>query len=164
MKRPLAPIGAGRVRLRLIEAADLPTTLAWRNRDEVRVWFKTSVLLTPEQHQGWFERYRERDDDFLFVVEAEGQPVGQVSVYGIDWQSGQAEVGRFLAAPQASGQGYMRDACAALFAFCRDGFGLRYLFLEVLADNARAIELYRHQGFIEEQRYDGLVRMGLRFG
>jgi RimJ/RimL family protein N-acetyltransferase len=68
-KRHLPPIQAGRVRLRLLEEQDLPRTLAWRNQDHIRRWFFFNERLTLEQHTGWFARYQQRDDDFVFIIE-----------------------------------------------------------------------------------------------
>lgn len=166
MKRPLAPFGSDTVRLRPIEEADLETTLSWRNRDDARVWFKSSSLISFDQHLSWYQRYREKDDDFLFVVEVGNKAVGQASVYDIDWTTGQAEVGRFLVAPSASGKGYIGQACGQLVQFCIEKLGLKYLYLEVLEGNERAIRVYERNGFVEELRDNGLVRMsyGLRPG
>ena len=68
-KRHIPPLEAGRIRLRLLEEQDLPRTLAWRNQDHIRRWFFSSEPLTPEQHAGWFARYQQRDDDFVFIIE-----------------------------------------------------------------------------------------------
>ena len=162
MKRAVVPFGNDTLRLRLIGESDLALTRAWRNRDQVRVWFKTSAPISPEQHQAWFESYRERDDDFVFIIEAEGESVGQASVYGIDWHQGVAEIGRFLVAPEWQGRGYIGRACEALVAFCGGAVGLTYLFLEVLDGNSRAISLYERNGFCVRSRDDGLVRLDLR--
>lgn len=159
MKRSIAPFGNEFIRLRLIEESDLETTLSWRNRDDARVWFKTSSQLTLEQHQAWFHRYLNKDDDFLFVVEAGDKLVGQASVYDIQWNTGCAEVGRFLVAPECGGKGYIGQACAALIRLCADTLSLRYLFLEVIETNDRAIRLYQRNGFLEERCYGGLIRM-----
>jgi len=159
-KRYVEPVGNGALRLRLIEQRDLETTLAWRNRDAARVWFKTSNQLTLEQHQVWFHRYLNKDDDFMFVAEVGGKLVGQVSVYGIQWEKNCAEIGRFLVAPESGGKGYMTRASEALIRLCVDMLNLNYLFLEVIETNDRAICLYRRLGFLEEHRYSGLVRMG----
>jgi diamine N-acetyltransferase len=159
MKRIVSPFGNDTVCLRLIEERDLKNTLSWRNRDENRVWFKTSNPLTLEQHIEWFHRYMTRDDDFLFIVEVEKILVGQVSVYGIDWEAHCAEVGRFLSSPENTGKGYIRQALVELIRYCTNTFGLRYLFLEVFENNSRAIRLYQLNGFSEERRYDGLIRM-----
>jgi diamine N-acetyltransferase len=163
MKRSLPSFGDDALQLRLIEDGDLRETLSWRNRDKARVWFKTSTPLTYEQHSNWFhQRYLPNDNDFLFVVEADGVLVGQASVYDIDWQARSAEVGRFLVAPEGAGKGYISRACAELIRICWRELSLHYVFLEVIESNERAIGLYKKHGFSEEQRYDGLIKMGLR--
>jgi RimJ/RimL family protein N-acetyltransferase len=159
VKRAVQPFGNGVVQLRLITEADLDTTLAWRNREDVRVWFKTSYIIKRDQHRLWFAGYSDRDDDFLFVIEAGGQPVGQASVYGIDWDAGVGEVGRFVVAPEARGKGYIGLACEELLRFCGSALHLRSVFLEVKENNRRAIDIYVRSGFREECRADGMIRM-----
>lgn len=159
MKPHFPPFGNDTVRLRLLQEADLPLTRQWRNQDNVRIWFKDTSVLEPEQHQRWFERYRQKDDDFVFIVEAEGRPVGQAAVYGIDWQVRIGEVGRFLAAPEARGKGFVGAACGHLIRFCRETLRLRSVFLEVKENNERAIDIYARNGFREERRGKGLIRM-----
>jgi diamine N-acetyltransferase len=159
MKRVIQPFGNAIVQLRLISETDLDVTMSWRNRDDVRVWFKDSRIITLDQHQAWFSRYSAKDDDFLFVVEALGRPVGQASVYGINWVDGEAEVGRFLVAPEASGRGYIGLACAELLRFCGDTLNLGSVFLEVKENNERAIKIYVRNGFREHARAEGMVRM-----
>lgn len=159
MKRNVVPFGNDVVRLRLIEEKDLETTLSWRNRDEVRIWFKTNGVISLENHRAWYRCYEEKDDDFLFVIEADNKLVGQASVYDIDWVSGRAEVGRFLAAPGEGGKGYISQACGQLVGFCAETLRIAYLFLEVFENNEKAIRVYKRNGFAEEQRHDGLIRM-----
>jgi len=149
MKAALAPIDGGAVRLRLLTAADLPMTLAWRNRDEVRRWFKFNEVLPPLQHRQWFDRYAEEDGNYVWIVEqsANGEPVGQVSLYRLDRRKGEAEVGRFIAAPGCEGRGYMKAAILALKRWAFEALSLTRLHLEVFADNLRAIALYERCGF-----------------
>jgi RimJ/RimL family protein N-acetyltransferase len=150
-KRAIAPFGQGRVRLRLLEEADLPLTLRWRNQDHIRKWFFYSDPLSPEQHQAWFEQYRERDDDFVFVIEETRtlcRPVGQVSLYHIDWLAGRAEFGRLMIGdPAATRQGL---ACLATGLAVNEAFeamDLREVYLELRGDNASALALYEASGF-----------------
>lgn len=159
MKRIVQPFGNQTVRLRLLAESDLDMTMAWRNRDDVRVWFKQSQPIAPARHRAWFAEYLARDDDFVFVVEAGGLPVGQVSVYRIQCPEGQAEVGRFVAAPGSSGRGYMTLACAELLRFCAEILKLTSVYLEVKENNERAIRMYVRHGFREEDRAEGLIRM-----
>jgi diamine N-acetyltransferase len=161
MKRMLQPFGNATVQLRLITEADLDLTMGWRNRDDVRGWFKNSQIITTDQHRTWFAKYVERDDDFVFIVEALGRPVGQASVYGIEWEKRSAEVGRFVAAPEAGGRGYIGLACGELLQFCRTNLNLNFVLLEVKEDNERAIRLYARNGFREQGRAHGLIRMTL---
>ena len=100
MSKPtIAPLHSQRLRLRLIEATDLPLTLAWRNQHEIRRWFLHSDLLILDSHTTWFHNYLERDDDFLFLIEETARlqkSIGQVGLYRIDWQARTAEYGRLL--------------------------------------------------------------------
>jgi RimJ/RimL family protein N-acetyltransferase len=163
MKPPVAPFGDGTVTLRLIEERDLTTILDWRNRDEARVWFKTSGKLSLDSHKRWYERYLAKDDDFFFLIEAGGTPVGQCGIYDIDRTCGSAEIGRFLVAPDKTGRGYITRSCAELVRFGTRMLGLPYLFLEVMERNDKAIKIYKQCGFTEESRSEGLMRMGFRW-
>jgi RimJ/RimL family protein N-acetyltransferase len=144
------PLRAPRVALRLLAREDLAMTLAWRNRDDVRRWFLHSDVLTLAQHESWFETHQAGDDALMFIVEelATRAPVGQVSIYNIDREVGEAEVGRFIAAQNASGKGFIREAIVALLEFAFGELNLSRVFLEVYADNERAIRLYESVGFV----------------
>jgi diamine N-acetyltransferase len=162
-KRLVGPLVGRRVRLRLLAAADLPQTLAWRNQEHIRRWFVHSDPLAWEQHQAWFQRYREREDDFLFVIEETDRlcrPVGQVGLYRIDWQARTAEYGRVLIGePAAQGCGYAGEATALLLAFAFAEWDLTRVDLEVYAANERALHIYSRCGFESVALRDGLLQM-----
>ncbi|ANT50598.1 GNAT family N-acetyltransferase [Mesorhizobium amorphae] len=160
MKRQITPFGDGTIVLRLVEERDLKTILDWRNRDDARVWFKTSDKLTFDSHLAWYKRYLQKEDDLFFLVEADGRPVGQCGIYDIDHNAGSAEIGRFLVAPEMAGNGYIKRSCSELVRFGTRVLKLPYVFLEVMEQNTRAIELYTRCGFVEEGRSDGMIRMG----
>ena len=164
MKRAIAPLVNGRIRLRLLEDADLATTLAWRNQDDVRKWFFHSDVITPEQHQAWYAQYRHRDDDFVFVIEeteALHRPVGQVSLYHIDWAAGRAEFGRLMIGdPEARGLGLAKLATDRLVGEATGAWGLGEVYLECVESNFAALAVYRACGF-RATRHDGpgIVKM-----
>ncbi len=159
MKKPLPKLVTHGICLRPLRSDDLPLTLAWRNREEARIWFKNSAIISADMHGAWFKAYESKDSDYVFIIEAGQIPVGQASVYNIDMATGSAEIGRFLAAPEHSGKGHVNAACAALMTLCKDALSLRHLYLEVLPNNHRAIRLYEHHGFVTTQRQDQLLRM-----
>jgi diamine N-acetyltransferase len=181
-KRYIPPFQGERVRLRLLEVHDLPRTLAWRNQDHIRQWFFFSERLTPEQHAGWFARYQQRDDDFVFIIEEiEGggrdscacpaaeeaenhrRPVGQVAIYNIDWLGGTAEFGRLMIGePRAAGRGLGREATDAAATLAFDRMGLQEVHLDVIPHNVRAIKVYEACGFEVTGRTEGAVRMSKR--
>jgi len=165
-KRHLPPLQAGRVRLRLLEEQDLPRTLAWRNQDHIRRWFFFSERLTLQQHTGWFARYQQRDDDFVFIIEEAGgglRPIGQVAIYNIDWDNGRAEFGRLmLGEPGAAGRGLAREATNAAVAVALERLGLQEIHLEVVPSNVRAIKVYEACGFEVTGSTEKAIRMSKR--
>lgn len=150
-KRPLPPIVNGPVTLRLLEERDLTMTRAWRNQDDIRKWFLTSGIISEAQHAAWFAQYRDRDDDFVFIIEETqhlNRPIGQVSLYAIDWTDRRAKFGRLLVGDaEARGRGLARRAVEVLIAHAHHALGLNELRLEVLSGNTRAIALYESCGF-----------------
>jgi RimJ/RimL family protein N-acetyltransferase len=164
-KRIIQPYEAGIVRLRLLAETDLPMTLQWRNQDHIRRWFFYSDLITPEQHSKWFEQYIERDDDFVFIIEdVENQymPVGQVAIYHVDWENRKAEFGRLMiGATQATGKGLASAATRAALQLAFDLMRLKGIFLEVYAENAKAIRIYTNLGFQQSKSLGPIITMSL---
>ena len=165
VKRALAPIENERVRLRLLTEADLPLTLAWRNRDDIRFCYIHSDIITPDQHRAWFERYCPRDDDFVFIIEerqALHRPVGQISLYHVDREARRAELGRLMIGePAVRGQTLAKQATQLLLKAAFGQFGLQEVYLEVFEHNAPAIAIYRSCGFQPSGRRDNLLFMNL---
>ncbi len=162
-KRYISPIENGRVRLRLLEQRDLPLTLAWRNQEQIRKWFFFSDIIAPEQHRAWFDLYRTRNDDFVFVIEdvwSIYRPVGQVAVYGIDWQARRGEFGRLMIGEaDARGKGFANEATRLITSMAFDMLGLNEVYLAVLNDNVSAIKTYLACGFEEIGRDGTSIQM-----
>jgi len=162
-KRQIPIIVGERVRLRLLTEADLPMTLAWRNQDHIRRWFLNPDPIVPDEHRAWFDRYAGRDDDFVFVIEERQQlhkPVGQASLYRIDWERRRAEYGRLLIGEaDASGLGLAHEATAVLVEYAFERLGLAEIELEVRRDNSPALAIYRSCGFQSIREHDGVVTM-----
>ena len=165
-KRKLHVIENDRIVLRLLEYADLPLTLSWRNRDEIRKWFLNTAIIPIDDHYAWFERYQELDNDFVFLIlakEIQNIPVGQISLYAIDWKMKTAEFGRLMIGePRAQGKGIAKNATQLLLSYSRDVLGLDKIFLEVKEKNKVAISIYKSSGFVERDNKDGLIIMDVR--
>ena len=153
-KRHIEPLQSARLRLRLLEEADLPMTLAWRNQDHIRRWFLHSDVISPAQHREWYAQYRERDDDFLFVIEetdALRRPIGQVGLYHIDWVKRRAEFGRLLIGDAgARRRGLAKEATSCLVDAALVSWQIDEVYLEVMPENSDAVAVYEAAGFLPE--------------
>ncbi len=165
-KRRLPVIEGERIILRLLERDDLPLTLSWRNKDEIRKWFLNTAIIPADGHYSWFERYQELDNDFVFLILAKdlnNAPVGQISLYDINWGTKTAEFGRLLIGePHAKGRGIAKEATRILLDYCFGVLNLTEITLEVKENNEAAIAIYQSTGFCETARENSLITMSIR--
>lgn len=165
-KRYLNPIEDERITLRLLEEADLPLTLSWRNRDDIRKWFINPDIIPEEKHYAWFERYRELDKDYVFIILAKelgNLPVGQISLYNVDWNASTAEYGRLMIGEAAAkGKGFAKAATRLVLYVGFQVLDLREIHLEVYKDNVVARKIYNDCGFLEVGRNNSLIRMNIK--
>lgn len=163
MKRTLSPVENNKVRLRLLGEADLLLTMNWRNQDHIRRWFFHSDPINLDQHKKWFDDYRQRDDDFVFIAEDvlnDCKPFGQVALYDIDWAARCGEFGRVFigeAFARGRGLGYEMTGLAIQIAF--NSLGLDNLFLEVFVNNVAARKVYLKAGFVDQSQKDKVLTM-----
>lgn len=156
---------SGYVYLRPLERNDLSLTLAWRNQDHIRRWFIYSSVLEPEQHAAWFEQYLLRTNDVMFIIEETkelNRPVGQVSLYDIDWKKNCAEFGRLMIGDNAArGKGVAKIATRMIVEYGFDRLGLEEIHLEVFKDNESALRIYSNVGFQIAGETNNLLHMSL---
>ena len=126
---------------------------------------KTDVI-NEKSHLAWFEKYSDLNNDFVFIILAkdlDNSPIGQISLYSIDWDARIAEFGRLMIGePFAQGKGYAKEATRLLLHYSFTKLRLKQIHLEVKENNEPAIAIYKSIGFIETTRNDGLVFMVAR--
>jgi RimJ/RimL family protein N-acetyltransferase len=155
-KKPIASIFDDKIGLRLLEEKDIELIRTWRNRDDIRFFFKDSKIITAEQQKRWFDAYKERGNDYFFIIlwllGQNYKPVGSVSIYNIT--DGKAEYGRCMIGDEsARRRGIMALASRLLFEIARTQLGVTELSLDVFNNNLRAIKGYEKLGFRKVSDY-----------
>jgi diamine N-acetyltransferase len=142
------------VRLRAIEREDVPTFVRWFNDPEVRQFILMIRPMSMADEERWVERLPERQDDFLFAVEAlvEGEwvHIGNVGLHDVDWKNRSAAFGIALGEKQYWGRGYGTKATKTVLRYAFGELNLHRVELEVFAYNPRAIRCYEKAGFRHE--------------
>jgi len=144
------------VRLRAIEENDLLTLTNWRNDPEVYRQFFEYEPLSLVMERKWFDEFLKRREEKFWIAETikESKPVGTIGLVNIHWRNRRAEMGRVLVCPECRGNGYGKEMSELLLEYAFDHMNLNRIYLEVFADNTRAVSLYKSLGFLEE----GLLR------
>ncbi|PKM94215.1 MAG: hypothetical protein CVU84_12190 [Firmicutes bacterium HGW-Firmicutes-1] len=140
-----------KINLRPLLEKDLEKIRLWRNQRDIRKWFIDAKEITIEGQQKWFHEYLKKKDELNFVIEeiqGINQPIGMLSLYHIDLDKKEAELGRiFIGVQQALGKGYGMEATKMLCNFAFETYKLKTIRLEVFTDNSRAIASYHKVGF-----------------
>jgi RimJ/RimL family protein N-acetyltransferase len=134
--------------LREFRASDLEALTAMRNDLEVqRLLLARPRPNTAERVNEWVTRLGDDPQAVLFVIASiDNGPMGFVQITSMDPISGHCRLGIALAS-EHQGRGYGREALELAASYLAATFSIRKIVLEVLADNDRAIGLYRSAGF-----------------
>jgi RimJ/RimL family protein N-acetyltransferase len=137
----LAAEEAPPVVLRTIDAGDLEEMRVWKNANKAAFFFKGEI--SPADQKKWFEGYKNRPDDFMFMVLFEGAKVGCMGYRLLD---GAVDCYNIMGAPAKRPKGAMAAAmrlmCSHIRAERREEIGCR-----VVKGND-AVDWYDKCGFI----------------
>ena len=106
---------------------------------------------TLEETRSFFAELAKKDDLLRFVIEVDGEVVGDCSLHGVDRHNATCEAGIALGKPYWS-KGYGQEALRLLVDFAFKHQNMHRVGLEALADDDRAVGCYRKVGFVEEGR------------
>ena len=136
--------------LRRVEPADYPHIQRWQNDPVVFRWmdytrpFSLKDIAESEE--------RAVGEGHPFIIAAEGRPVGRIGLNNVRPRDRMASLYIFVGEREVWGQGYGHDALMTLLAYGFDSLNLRQIELWTLADNERALRLYKKSGFVEDGR------------
>ena len=144
------------VRLRAAEPADAPIMLKWRFDPKNYDCFYEYAPVSLEAQKAWIASSAGKDAfDFIAEDRKTGRAFGMISLLNIDGRSRKCELGRVLVGEEdMRGTGYGRAAAELCLEYAFGHLNMRKVYLEVFADNARAVGFYEKLGF----ERDGLFR------
>jgi UDP-4-amino-4,6-dideoxy-N-acetyl-beta-L-altrosamine N-acetyltransferase len=151
------------VRLRLLEPADSPRLLAWRNSPEVAAYMYGDHLISQAEHDHWFAGLRGAHDRRYWIIEADAAPVGVANLAKIDLSARKCEWAYYLGDPSTRGKGLGAQVEYIVLRHVFEWMALNKLWCEVLAENTTVIRLHERFGFVPEARFRDHVFKAGRF-
>ncbi len=106
---------------------------------------------TVEEAQKFSDESAQQDDHVRFVIEVDGEVIGDCNLHGIDTHNRTCDVGIAIGKPFWA-KGYGQDALRTLVDYAFKHHNMHRVGLEALADDERAVGCYRKVGFVEEGR------------
>mgnify|MGYP001472086148 CR=1 FL=1 len=147
------------IRLRPVEKADLPRFVAWFQDPEVRHGLTVILPMSLEQEEKWFQRLLDGHPNnaaqqpfSIDVRRADDtwQHIGSAGLHEIDWRNRSTELGIMIGDKSYWNQGYGSDVLYTLLEFGFDTLNLHRIWLQVYANNPRAVRAYEKTGFVHE--------------
>lgn len=142
--------------LRAVEPADFGLLWGWLNDPEVMLYWGR-----PGNSESMAEVARREQEQALrgssrkYIIQTkDGQPIGQIDFYDLDWQARSAWVSIMIGEKTHWGGGYGSDAMRTLLTYLFRQLGLHRVTLTTHETNGRAIRSYEKNGFVRE----GLMR------
>lgn len=137
------------VSIRLLQEEHSEYLRKWRNNPEVNKGFLTRAYLSKEAQQRWYAAYKEKDNDYMFVIYYKNNLVGCGGIYHIDFSNKKGEFGRMLIGElECRGKGVGTLGAGLICDAARRYLGLKTIELEVLKDNKCAYNIYKKLGFV----------------
>lgn len=153
------------VGLEQLQETHIGLTFMARNLQHIRKWFLTSEPLTWENHLNWFNNYKEKLNDIVFIIFDETnnkKPVGQVALYDINYKDSVAEYGRCMVwDEEATGKGLLEKSTKILMDISKNELKINKWVLDVKSDNSKAIHVYKKLGFKDTSTNNDTIRMEL---
>ncbi|MBD5805123.1 putative pyridoxal phosphate-dependent aminotransferase EpsN [Azoarcus sp. Aa7] len=136
-----------------LDNMDLMATLGrWRSENQFA--YTNRFPITTERTRNWLDRaVVQRPDRILFlVVQRDAEVIGHIGLANGLGREGALEIDNVLRGKKDGAPGLMTEALAAIMEWARKVLFIDRFYLRVLESNTEALDYYRRQGFVEEDR------------
>lgn len=152
------------IHLRDVQVQDRDMLLHWRNLPEVAKYMYTDHIITPEEHDAWFQRMPHDSTRRFWIIVCDGIDVGLVNIYGLDHQNRRCDWAFYVADPSARGKGVGSFVEYSILCYAFDELGLNKLCCEVLDFNEAVVSMHKSFGFQQEGLFrEHIIKNGQPF-
>lgn len=146
-----------RIRLRALKRDDLPLFVEWLNDPEVIQGLMHYLPFSAEDEEDWYDGMRKRpleERPLVIEIPAEDgwEPIGNCSLFSINWRIRTAEFGIVIGAKQHWNKGFGTEALQVIIKHGFETLNLNRIALRVYENNPRAIRSYEKAGLVHEGR------------
>lgn len=140
------------VKYRPLKIEDLPYRYKWLNDPEVRKHLGTVVRDGTDMgfHQKWFEGYLKDEARKIFLILDGDKAIGQVGLLDINLADKNACLYVLIGEKEYWGKGIGTEAVEYICEYGFKELGLHKVWLDVHAENTRAVKCYKKYGFKQE--------------
>ena len=145
--------------IKKIQHSDLELLRKWRNEDVLEFMINKEYIST-EMQLKWFESI-DNIYNFFFIIMKGNEQIGLIDVKNIDWLSGNADTGIFIANPTYRESEVPIAATVLSAVFISKILKLKTIHGIVHSENKRAINFNLSTGFKITSEHDNLVEMSI---
>lgn len=130
-----------------------------RNREDNAQWFETTKAITMQMQQAWYQGYLERPGEYMFSVyeRSTGEFLGAMSLYHVDPEKRQGEIGRVIIdREKAGGKGYALKVVEAVCQLGYEKMHLNRIYAEIYSDNYPSLRIVEQLGFWQVGKREAL--------
>lgn len=142
-----------RVTLCPLSAEHLSCTHRWINDPEVHQFLNSYLPMMEEDQKEWLEKvHKQKQNNIVFMIVADGKPIGSMGIHNIDHRQGTATTGALIGEKEYWGRGYGSEAKMLLLEYAFNVLNLRKIYSNVISFNDRSYRYSLKCGYQEEAR------------
>ena len=130
------------IRLRAVQIDDAEFVIDIRNNKSKNQYIHETSTDVNKQI-AWISSQREREGDYYFIATNSGNRIGLISIYNIDLNNKEAELGRWVSIGSPIENVEM---AMLMFEFAFDKLGLESVFMMTMTDNSKVRHFWKSFG------------------
>ena len=132
----------------------------WRNSDDVRLFMQYQEIITPEQHQVWFQQL-DKTTNYYFITYHNEMPFGVYNIKDVDFNIGTGESGAYLKNRYIWGGDISMRGTLSILIFAFEILKLKTLRCHVLKSNKKVLAYNQQMGFQINKKVDNDISFEL---